>query len=164
MPPPLRAAAAFGVTYRPMTEDDLPFAAELYASTRREEVSATGWPIELREAFLAQQHDAQHRHYSLHYPDAERLIVERGGEAVGRLYLRGEPGALHILDIALVPQARGAGIGEAILRDVFDQARARGEAVSIYVEKTNRARHLYDRLGFEVVEDQGVYDLMKAQP
>ena len=85
---------------------------------------------------------AQHRHYLLHYPDAERLILERSGEPIGRPYLHGEAGDLHILDIALVPAARGMGIGAAILHDLLARAREAGQAVSIYVEKTNRARSL----------------------
>ena len=99
MPPPLRAAAEFGVSYRPMAEEDLPFVADLYASTRREEVAQAGWPPEMQEAFLAQQHEAQHSHYSLHFADAEWLIVERSGEAIGRIYLRDEAEALNIVDI-----------------------------------------------------------------
>ena len=87
MPPPLRAAAELGVSYRPFIEDDLSFVAELYASTRREEVAQTGWPADIQEAFLRQQHEAQHSHYSIHFADAEWLIIERGGEAIGRLYL-----------------------------------------------------------------------------
>ena len=34
MPPPVEAAAAFGIAYREMTDDDLPFVAALYATTR----------------------------------------------------------------------------------------------------------------------------------
>ena len=95
MPPPIRAAGQFAITYRPMVEaQDLPFVAELYASTRREEVAQTGWPPEMQEAFLRQQHEAQHSHYSLHFAEAEWLIVERGGEAIGRLYLRDDPDTL----------------------------------------------------------------------
>ena len=164
MPPPLVAAAALAVSYRPMSEEDLPFVAELYASTRREEVAMTGWPRDTQEAFLQQQHQAQHHHYSRYYPDAERLIIERDGEAIGRLYLRGQPDYLHVLDISLVAGSRGHGIGGAILRDILDEARERGQAVSIFVEKTNPARRLYSRLGFWVAEDHGVYDLMRAQP
>jgi len=163
MPPPLRAAAEFGVSYRPMGDGDLPFVAELYASTRREEVARTGWPAEMQEAFLRQQHEAQHSHYSLHYADAEWLIVERAGQPVGRLYLRDPPEALHIVDISLLPQIRGQGIGGAILRDVLGQARELGKDVSIHVEKFNPARRLYERLGFETVEDKGIYDLMEAR-
>lgn len=162
MAPPLRAAAAHGVTYRPMTDDDLPFVAELYASTRRAEIAATGWPSEMQEAFLRQQHEAQHSHYSRHFGDGEWLIVERAGTALGRLYLHDQPGRLHILDISLVPESRGMGIGGAILRDVLDQARTQGKGASIHVEKMNRARHLYERLGFKVAEDLGIYDLLHA--
>jgi GNAT superfamily N-acetyltransferase len=162
MPPPLRAAAKLGVTYRPMADGDLPFVAELYASTRREEVAQAGWPAELQEAFLRQQHEAQHSHYSLHHSDAEWLIIERGGAAIGRLYLREDPERFHVIDISLLPEARGQGLGGAILRDLLDQAKGAGKGVSIRVEKFNPARRLYDRLGFRVIEDQGVYDLLLA--
>jgi len=164
MPPSLRSAEPFAITYRPFTDADLPFVAELYASTRREEVAATGWAPEAQEAFLRQQHEAQHSHYSIHYADAEWLIVERGGEAIGRLYLHEGADALHVIDISLVPQCRGAGIGEAILRDTLALARERGKPVTIHVAKFNPARRLYMRLGFGIVADHGVYDLMRAEP
>ena len=164
MPPPLKAAAELGVTYRQFADEDLPFVADLYASTRREEVAVTGWPSEMQDAFLAQQHEAQHRHYALHFADAEWLIVERWGGSVGRLYLRELPETLHIVDIALLPEARGQGIGGAILRDVLDHARDLGKGVSIHLEKTNPARSLYARLGFRLVEDRGVYDFLRAEP
>ncbi len=162
MPPPLKAATEFGVTYRPMDDGDLPFVAELYASTRREEVAQAGWPPELQEAFLRQQHEAQHSHYSLHHGDAEWLIIERGGAPIGRLYLRDDPERFHIVDISLLPESRGQGLGGAILRDVLDHAKGAGKGVSIRVEKFNPARRLYDRLGFRAIEDQGVYDLLLA--
>ena len=161
MPPPLRAAAAFGIAYRPMTDDDLPFVAELYASTRAEEVAATGWPPEVQSAFLRQQHEAQHRHYQAHYPAAEWLIVEQAGQAVGRLYLAAWDDSIRVIDISLVAASRGSGLGGAIMSDVIEQARGRSGSVSIHVEKNNPARRLYRRLGFALVADKGVYDLME---
>lgn len=164
MPPPLRAADPFAISYRPFTADDLPFVAELYASTRREEVAATGWPPEVQEAFLRQQHEAQRSHYSIHYADAEWLIIEREGEPIGRLYLHEGAEDLLIVDISLVPHCRGQGIGGAILRDTLALGRERAKAVTIHVEKFNPARRLYLRLGFSVVDDVGVYELMRAEP
>ncbi|HEV2745791.1 MAG TPA: GNAT family N-acetyltransferase [Allosphingosinicella sp.] len=161
MPPPLRAARRTGIAYRAMANEDLPFLAELYASTRREEVAATGWPAEAQAQFLAQQFDAQHRHYQAHYPDAEWLVVERGGEPIGRLYTEEWPSQFRIIDIALTPANRGQGIGAAILRDVLEMARGAGKRVSIHVEKFNPAMRLYLRLGFTPVEDKGVYDLLE---
>ena len=164
MPPPLRAASKLGVSYRKFGEADLPFVAELYASTRREEVAVTGWPPEIQAAFLAQQHEAQHRHYTEHFADAEWLIVERAGEAVGRLYLRELPDDWHIIDISLLPEHRGHGIGGAILRDILDHSASLAKAVTIHVERNNPARSLYARLGFEMVEEGGVYDFLRARP
>ncbi|MDQ4086444.1 MAG: GNAT family N-acetyltransferase, partial [Pseudomonadota bacterium] len=146
---------------RPMTDADLPFSAALYASTRAAELARVGWPLEQQRLFLEQQHDAQHRHYRAAYPGAEWLIVERGGEAIGRLYLVEWDSELRVVDISLVPAARGTGIGGAILSDLIAVAQAAGKPLSIHVERDNRARRLYDRLGFETVEDKGVYLLMQ---
>ncbi|HYN46117.1 MAG TPA: GNAT family N-acetyltransferase, partial [Allosphingosinicella sp.] len=103
MPPPFEGAAALGLTLRPMTDEDLPFVADLYASTRAEEFAAVGWPPEALRAFLAQQHDAQHRQYRRAHPDAAWLIVERGGAPAGRLYLDESESELRLLDISLLP-------------------------------------------------------------
>jgi GNAT superfamily N-acetyltransferase len=164
MPPPLKAASGFGISYRRFCDDDLAFVSELYKSTRREEIAVTGWPADAQERFLAQQAAAQHSHYSTHFADAEWLIIERGAEPIGRLYLRETPGDLHIIDISLLPDSRGKGIGGAVLADVLDQARSLGHDVTIHVERNNPARSLYARLGFEMVEEGGVYDLLRARP
>lgn len=164
MPPPLRAAAAFGIGYRAETEADRAFTLSLYASTRAEEIAQTGWPPEMQQAFLGQQFAAQHSHYRLHYPAAEWLIVERAGTAIGRLYLEEWAREIRIIDISIAPESRGAGIGRAILDDVAADAASRGKAVSIHVEKHNPARRLYERLGFAVTADKGVYDLMERPP
>jgi len=164
MPPPIEAAAAFGMAYRPMTDADMPFVAALFASTRADEVAATGWPPEMQSAFLDQQHRAQHQHYRNVYLGAEWLIIERGADAIGRLYLDESDADLHLIDISLVPEQRGAGLGGAILADLLALAAAKGKAVSLYVEKFNPAQRLYRRLGFTVMEDQGVYDRMEWRP
>ena len=164
MPPPIEAAAAFGIAYRPMTDEDLLFVAALFASTRAEEVAATGWPTEMQRAFLDQQHRAQHQHYRNVYPDAEWLIIERAGDAIGRLYLHESGAELLLMDISLLPEQRGGGLGGAILADLLALAAGKGKPVSLHVEKFNPARRLYQRFGFTVMEDQGIYDRMEWRP
>lgn len=162
MPPPLRAAARLGVTARPMRDDeDLPFAAALYASLRAEELAATGLPEAQQRAFLDQQHRAQHAHYRAHYPTAEWLILEREGSRIGRLYLDEWTREYRVVDISLISASRGQGIGGAVLADILAAAKAAAKGVSIHVEKHNPARRLYERLGFVLAEDKGVYDLME---
>jgi ribosomal protein S18 acetylase RimI-like enzyme len=43
----------------------------------------------------------------------------------------------------------------------MDDAAGGGRSVSIHVERFNPALHLYQRLGFEHVDEHGVYYLMK---
>lgn len=164
MAPPIRRAAAFDVTYRPLAKADLPFVAALYASTRAEEVAATGWSEEMQQAFLDHQFQAQHNHYQGHYPTAAWLVVEAGGEPIGRLYLDDREGDLHLIDISLVPGRRGGGIGTAIMEDLLDWARTRGKTMTLYVEPPNPARRLYERFGFATEGEAGVYEMMVWRP
>ncbi len=164
MPPPLRAAARLGVSYRESTDDDLGFVALVYASTRVEEVASTGWPMEVQHQFLAQQADAQHRHYRAHYPNAEWLVIERVGKPIGRLYIEEWPTQFRLIDIALLPEGRGDGVGSAILADLQEAAAAAGKRLSIHVERNNPAMRLYVRLGFAKIDEHGVYDLMEWRP
>jgi len=161
VPPPLGTAAAFGINYRVMTETDEPFAGRLYASTRAAEVAATGWPPETQAAFLAQQHRAQHAYYRSAYPDGEWLLIERAGTPIGRLYLAEEMGKLLLVDIALLPEERGTGLGTAIMTDLL---AGETRPVELHVERFNPARRLYERFGFALVEEQPVYLRMIREP
>lgn len=161
MPPPLRRAERLGIACRPATDADLPLLAETYFSTRAEEVAQTGWPVEAQHRFLLQQFEAQHRHYRDNYPTAEWLVIEQAGAPAGRMYLEERPQDLHLIDIALLPEARGSGVGRALLEDLIEAADAAGKGVSIYVERMNPAMRLYLRLGFVKVDEHGIYDLME---
>jgi ribosomal protein S18 acetylase RimI-like enzyme len=155
-------AAQAGLTFRSITDADLPFLARVYASTRAEELATVvGWNDEQRAAFVDQQFRAQHAHYQKYYPEADWLVTSHAGRDVGRLYIERWPTQHRIIDIAFLPEHRGRGFGEALLRDLMEEAAAAGKDVSIHVEKYNPAMRLYRRLGFKVEEDKGVYDLMR---
>ena len=158
------ALTPLGITLRPIGPEDMAFLSRVYASTREQELALTDWSDAQKQAFAAQQFDAQHRHYMRHYPDAEWLVVERAGRAIGRLYIEEWPSQIRIIDISLLPDSRGHGIGRAILEDVIDLAVQAGKLVSIHVEKNNSARRLYDRLGFRKAADEGVYDRLEWSP
>jgi ribosomal protein S18 acetylase RimI-like enzyme len=159
-----RRAAESGLTFRPIIDADLPFLSRVYASTRTEELSVVPWSDEQKAAFCAAQFEAQHGHYQQTYAGAEWLIIQHGGEAVGRLYLVEWEREHRIIDIALLPEHRGKGLGTAIMRDLLDMAASHGKAVSIHVEQFNPAQHLYQRLGFSKIGEHGVYELMRWLP
>ena len=144
-----------------ITDADLPVLARIYASTRAEELAPVPWSDAEKAAFLDMQFRAQHAHYRQYYPESDWLMTMRGNENVGRLYLERLPSQHRIIDIAFLPEYRGRGLGEALLRDLLDEAAAAGKPVSIHVEKLNPAMRLYRRLGFVTEEDKGIYDLMR---
>lgn len=157
-------AADAGLTFRSVTDADVPFLFAVYNSTRAQEMAMTPWPEEQKAAFLQMQANAQHTDYRRNYPDADWLIIARGGEDIGRLYLYRRESAHHILDIAFLPQHCGKGYGGALIQDLLDEAAAAGKPFTIHVEKFNPAMRLYRRLGFASAEEQGVYDLMRWTP
>jgi ribosomal protein S18 acetylase RimI-like enzyme len=157
-------ATEIGLTFRPITNADRRFLVRVYASTRIDELAATPLTDAQKAAFLEGQFHLQHMHYQKHYPDADWLVTMRAGEDIGRLYVEHWASQHRIIDITFLPEHRGKGYGEALLRDLMDEAAAAGKAVSIHVEKQNPALQLYRRLGFVPEEDKGLYDLMRWTP
>lgn len=158
------SAGPGGVGFRPIRPEDEEFLCRLYASTRQAEMEMVDWSPEEKERFLRSQFEAQHTFYMQQFPEAEFLVVEREGEPVGRLYLDRREDEHRLIDIALVPEERGRGLGTRLMEGVLAEAREAGKAVRIHVERNNPAQHLYARLGFRQIEDQGVYHLLEWRP
>ena len=154
------ASAAELIELRPITAADEPFLAALYASTRSEELAPVPWSDEQKRSFLEMQFRAQSIHYAKHYSSGDFRIIESNGQPVGRLYLHRTPEEIRVVDISLLPDRRGRGIGTKLLQGVLEEAAASNRRVTIHVEHFNPAKHLYERLGFQQVETNGVYDLM----
>lgn len=157
----LPRAAAGGLSVRPIRNADMDFLCALYASTRAEEMAQVPWSDAERAEFLAMQFEAQHSHYMRQYPHAAFWLVVKGDRPVGRLYLDEWEDEFRLIDIALMPEHRGRGLGTLLLEDVMEAASVRGKVVRIHVEKNNPARTLYARLGYRQIEDKGVYDLLE---
>lgn len=151
------------VRLRPAGEGDAELLYEIYASTRQEELAPVPWDAATKEAFLRMQFAAQDRHYRMVYPDASYDLVVEDEMVLGRLSLNRGPQKWLIIDIALLPEHRGQGLGTQLLRQVLAEADVTGKAVQIHVEQLNPARRLYKRLGFREIEDQGVYLLLEHQ-
>jgi len=149
------------VTFRPITDGDLELLYRIYASTREEELSVVPWSDAEKEAFLQQQFHAQHTYYQQQYPAASYQVILLDNQPIGRLYLDRREDEHRIIDIALLTEYRGRGIGGALMQDILDEAATEDKPVRIHVECNNPALHLYHRLGFREIEDQGVYLLME---
>ncbi len=149
-----------GLALRPVEDSDSEFLYELYASTRAEELALTGWSELQKQEFLKQQFSAQSKFYAEQFETARFEVIELGDRPVGRLYVDERVDEIRIIDIALLPEFRRRGIGSHYLHDILARAVSRHCPVTIHVERNNPAMGLYERLGFERIEDKGVYWFM----
>jgi ribosomal protein S18 acetylase RimI-like enzyme len=153
------------VTLRPITEEDHGFLLRVYGSTREEELAlATDWTAEQKTAFVTMQFGAQHTQYKEAFHDGRFDVVLVDGVPAGRLYVHPREAEIRLVDIALLPEFRGRGVGTLLLRDLFAEAEAARKPLTIHVEKFNKALRLYERLGFRPIADRGVYFLMEWRP
>jgi GNAT superfamily N-acetyltransferase len=158
MPP---ALAARGFSLRPETEADVPFLRRLYASTRWEELAPVPWTDGEKVTFLESQFALQRHHYLTYYAATDCAVLEKDGVPAGRIYVDREASTLLVVDLALLPEWRGQGVGTALMRAVMVEARAAGKSVTVTVEKQGRAERLYRRLGFREVSDEGAHSIME---
>lgn len=122
------------------------------------------WAEAQKAAFLHMQFEAQHRHYQEHYPRARFDVVLMGGVPAGRLYVDVWTDQIRLVDVALLPEHRGRGLGTRLIRSVLDEGAAAGRPVTIHVEQFNPALRLYERLGFRRIGEHSVYHLLEWRP
>lgn len=149
------------VLLRSATSEDEPFLLTVYASTRAEELAATHWNETQKADFCQMQFTAQTTHYRQHYPTAEYSVILTTNHAVGRLVVDRWTQEIRIMDIVILPAHRRRGIASCLIKELQNEAASTDRSLSIHVERFNLALRLYQRLGFQIVEDNGVYLLLQ---
>jgi ribosomal protein S18 acetylase RimI-like enzyme len=153
------------VTLRPATAADDPFLYRLFEATHGQQFALLPLEPAHREALVHMQFNAQRGGYRAQRPEAKDFIVFGDAEPVGRLWVDdSSPAALHVLDVAILPEQQGRGAGKAVLKRVMDQAAGAGKAVTLNVDLMNvRAIEFYRRLGFEVTGTDEMNAAMRWQ-
>src|SRR4051812_38848492 len=92
---------------------DAALLADLYYSTRADELARAPWTPAQARAFSDWQSSEQERHYDAHYPGFERLVIidRRPARAagnidddrIGRLYVMTTTAEVRLMDITLLP-------------------------------------------------------------
>lgn len=149
------------MTLRPETPNDRDLLITLYVDSRWQELAALPWDDNQKTAFLSQQYRAQEAHYRQAYPAAVREIIEVEGEAAGRLSWHLTADENRLIDLRLLATYRGQGIGSALLRALQSRSQQQALPLRLSVACDNPARQLYERLGFVVSADDGLYCQME---
>jgi ribosomal protein S18 acetylase RimI-like enzyme len=152
------------VTKRPLATHDLPFLQHLYGTTRTNELAAVEWSDTEKAAFIAQQFQAQHHHYTTYYPDAAFDVLLSDNQPIGRLYVHRSVSEICIMNIAILPAYHNQGLGSFLIKQLMAEAEACNQKVTLHVEPYNPALRLYQRLYFQYIEQDGAYYLMSWQP
>jgi ribosomal protein S18 acetylase RimI-like enzyme len=149
---------------RPSLPEDREFLFRLYASTRADELRAFGWPSAQQEAFLRMQFNAQQQWYAATYSTAENQIIEQDHAPIGRMIVQREAALWRLVDISLLPEHRGHGIGGELIRALIKECAASGAVLQLQVVNTNPAQRLYSRLGFIKTGEDQIYTQMELRP
>lgn len=149
------------IVLRAASAADRDFLREVYRSTRARELALVTWSDTEKSAFVEQQFAAQDAAYRGRYPDGDFLVVEDRGRPIGRLYTARLADEIRVVDITLLPEERGHGIGASLMHGVLANAASDHLAVRLHVESWNPAIRLYERLGFRRLETRGIYEFME---
>ncbi len=140
------------VTLRPVDPADEPFLFTLYASSRADELAPLGWGETQRTVFLRMQYAAQQRDYGARFDVAGHQIIIVAGRDAGHIWVERNAEEIRVVDLALLPSARGSGVGTYLFNNLIAEAGQAGLPLRLSVPKHNTGgRRLYERLGFKII-------------
>jgi ribosomal protein S18 acetylase RimI-like enzyme len=152
-------------TLAPAGASDSGFLWRLFESTRGQQVAQVSLAPAHRDALVRMQFSAQQTGYRDQYPQSQDFIVMMEDRPAGRLWLNDSAGEIAIVDIAILPEYQGGGLGTAVLGRIVSVAALTGKAIRLRVDRMNfGAARLYRRLGFEVVSGNEVFEEMELAP
>jgi len=147
---------------RDETASDTTFRFELFSRSRLPMEDLSFLEAAMRETLLRQQFQGQTLTYRAQYPDALFEIIEADERPIGRLVTQQGSDAFLVVDVAILPEWRGKGIGAHFLREICDAARARSFPVRLALSPFNvDAMRLYSRLGFSPVGQDEIQIFME---
>jgi ribosomal protein S18 acetylase RimI-like enzyme len=150
---------------RPALPQDDKFQYDLAYGVMYEQLHAQLWDPNIRHPLMDLQVKSKRASYAAVHPQADYAIIMLDDQPVGRLIIDRSGEFYHLVDISIVPKQRSAGIGTRVVLGLCMEAELMRKSVRLYVSITNpRAKALYQRLGFRVIEDQQTDTLMERRP
>ena len=129
-----------GVTLRDYREGDLPFLISLRYETMRPHILQSGNTFD----------DERELPRVLDRLDCARIIT-KNGERIGLFKVVRDVDPWDLAQIQVAPGHQRCGIGNTLLTQLLEEARAANVGVQLVVLKLNPARRLYERLGFRMI-------------
>ena len=142
---------------RPATVDDFDFMFALKKANFKQYVEKIwGWEDDFQKEWLRKDLSQQ--------PIRKQIIVVDGNVAGVYEAQMADEGDYHINEISLPPEYQDKGIGTALLTAVLRENKQRGVKTMLQVFKDNKAKQLYERLGFTVSGETKTHYQMELEP
>jgi len=148
---------------RETTEADRAFLRVLYADAHGADFADVGLSPDTQAMLLEHQFRAREHSWAA-YPGTRSSIVLVDEQPAGRLLVAEDANGLTLVDIAVLGELQGRGLGTALLTGLLDEADARELPVTLHVELTSPAGRLYQRLGFVPGGHDEFRVLMRREP
>ncbi|MBC8009517.1 MAG: GNAT family N-acetyltransferase [Burkholderiales bacterium] len=153
------------IALRPAAPPDETFLIRLYATTRATELTRTGWNAAQQDEFIRSQYHLRRADYAARHPGFEHTILILDGQDIGAWMVARGHDHLLLINIELLPAHRSRGIGSALIRRLFAEAKIARIPVRLSVREDNlAATRLYRRLGFALAARANGYLRLEHKP
>jgi len=152
------------IQLRPVEEKDAAFIEAVYRTTREAELNLTNWSEYQKSAFISMQSASQLTDYKTKFPGARFQVIIYNKKDVGRFFTGETENEIRLLDITILPEFTGKGIGTDLLHRLIQRSDKVQKKITLHVIPSNPALKLYQRLGFVQVKKEGLRYYMERQP
>jgi len=152
------------IQLRAVEEKDAAFIEAVYRTTREAELNLTNWSELQKRAFISMQSAAQLADYKTKCPGAIFQVIIYNKKDAGRFFTCENENGIHLIDITILPEFTGKGIGTNLLHRLIQRSNKTQKKISLHVEPSNPALKLYQRLGFIHIKNTGRYHYMEREP
>ena len=102
-----------------------------------------------------------HFHETRFKPEKIQIILDSEKE-IGVLELIEKEDQIYIEEIQIEPNSQGKGTGTEVINDIKKIAFNLNQSVGLSVLKINRAKKLYEKLGFNVIDQTETHFIMEC--
>ena len=128
------------INMRQANISDLEFLKKLRSETMDEYLKKEGLPID----------ETSHlKRIQYHFESANILNIH--GKPIGLFKFYEDNTTCHVIQVQILPEYQGKGIGKSILMTLQKQALRDDKSINLSVLKSNPAIKLYERLGFTII-------------